>query len=353
LRRRDNSLELLYIGQVGGVEAGLAGAAGLRFVGVAGGKYRRDASQGFWRRITDLPTLLRNLRDLLAITAGSLQCIWQLGRFRPAVIFNKVGPAGLPVGLAARLLGIPMVIHEPDIIPGMANQLLSRWAAKVAVGFPVEYYRRFPQGKLVFTGIPVQALSDLGTKKALRQQLGLRPDRSLVVVTGGSQGATALNTALITILPQLLSFTQVYHLTGKRDAVRVADQTRSVEDGYYHQDSLPLLEMQRALAAADAVVARAGANTIAELAALGKPTILVPNREAAAHQLANAAVLEQAGAALVVNDTDPHALLEAISRVLTTQAEPRRLSDHIAVFAHPDAADRLAELIISVGEKRR
>jgi UDP-N-acetylglucosamine--N-acetylmuramyl-(pentapeptide) pyrophosphoryl-undecaprenol N-acetylglucosamine transferase len=347
LRRRDNSLELLYIGQTGGVESGLARAAGLRFVGVLGGKYRRDASQAWWQRLVDLPTLLLNLRDLIAIAVGTLQCLWWLGRFRPAVIFNKVGPAGLPVGLAARLLAIPTVIHEPDITPGLANRTLSRWAATIAVGFPTEYYRRFPAHKLVFTGTPVQAMATAGERAAARSHFGFQPDRSLVLVTGGSQGAVALNSAVIGILPELLALTQIHHLTGSRDHQRVAAQTKEAPAGYRLDADLPVKEMQQALAAADVVVARAGANTIAELAILAKPTILVPNREAAAHQLANAAALEKAGAALVVDDTNPQALLEAVARVLSARSQQRRLSDHIAGFAHPDAASRLAELILA------
>jgi UDP-N-acetylglucosamine--N-acetylmuramyl-(pentapeptide) pyrophosphoryl-undecaprenol N-acetylglucosamine transferase len=346
LRRRDNSLELLYIGQTGGVESGLARAAGLRFVGVLGGKYRRDASQAWWQRLADLPTLLLNLRDLIAIAVGTLQCLWWLGRFRPAVIFNKVGPAGLPVGLAARLLGIPTVIHEPDITPGLANRTLSRWAATIAVGFPTEYYRRFPAHKLVFTGTPVQAAA-AGERVAARRHFGFQSDRPLVLVTGGSQGAVALNSAVMSILLELLALAQIHHLTGSRDHQRVAAQTKEAPAGYRLDADLPVKEMQQALAAADVVVARAGANTIAELAILAKPAILVPNREAAAHQLANAAALEKAGAALVVDDTNPQALLEAVVRVLSARSQQRRLSDHIAAFAHPDAADRLAELILA------
>lgn len=351
MRRRDNSLELLYIGQNGGVEAGLARDAGLRFVGVFGGKFRRDASRAWWQRLIDLPTLLRNLRDLFAIGLGTLQCLWQLARFRPAVIFNKVGPAGLPVGLAARLLGIPMVIHEPDVVPGLANRVLSRWAVKVAVGFPAEAYQHLPASKLVFTGTPVQTLAAVGERAAGREHFGFQSSKSLILVTGGSQGATALNTALIKILPELLAFTQVHHLTGTRDHRRVVEQTQGVGVGYRSDPSLPLPDMQLALAAADVVVARAGANTIAELANLAKPTILVPNHEAAAHQVANAATLEQAGASLVVRDTNPPALLEAVASILSTRTEQRRLSSHITAFAHPDAADRLAALILAAATR--
>jgi len=349
LRRRDNSLELLYIGQRDGIEAGLARAADVRFVGVYGGKYRRVAGQNVWEKLADVSTLALNLRDLVAIFVGTIECIWQLARFRPEVIFNKVGPAGIPVGLAARLLGVHMVIHEPDVVPGLANRLLSGWAAKIAVGFPAEYYQqRFPIGKLVFTGTPVPPADGEGEPGATRKRLGFKTTRPLLLVTGGSQGATALNSAIIAILPQLLAITQVYHLTGARDHVRVSEGTQDVPAGYRAEASLPIQEMKAAIAAADAVVARAGAGTIAELAIFAKPAILVPNRQAAAHQIANAAALEQAGAALVVRDTEHEALLEAITGVLSARSEQRRLSEHIAAFAHPDAADRLAALIQAV-----
>lgn len=349
MRRRDNSLELLYIGQRGGIEAGLARAANVRFVGVYGGKYRRVAGQNVWGKLADISTLALNLRDLAAIAIGTVECIWQLARFRPEVIFNKVGPAGIPVGLAARLLGIHMVIHEPDVVPGLANRLLSGWAAKIAVGFPTEYYqRRFPVGKLVFTGTPVPQADREGEPGAMRKRLGFTSTRPLLLVTGGSQGAMALNSAVIAMLPQLLAVTQVYHLTGARDHSRVGKETHGAPAGYRAEASLHFQEMKAAIATADVVVARAGAGTIAELAILAKPVILVPNREAAAHQIANAAALEQAGAALVVRDTEPPALLEAITRVLSARSEQRRLSEHIAAFAAPQAADRLAALIQAV-----
>ena len=352
MRRRDNSLELLYIGQRGGIEADLARAADVRFVGVYGGKYRRDASLNRWERASDLRAWALNLRDLVAIALGTVECIWQLARFRPAVIFNKVGPAGIPVGLAARLLDIHMVIHEPDVVPGLANRLLSGWAAKIAVGFPVEYYQqRFPVGKLVFTGTPILQADGEGESDATRKRLGFTTTRPLLLVTGGSQGATALNSAVIAILPQLLAITQVYHLTGARDHARVIKETKGSPAGYHADASLPAQEMKAAIAAAAVVTARAGAGTIAELAILAKPVILVPNREAAAHQVANAAALEQAGAALVVRDAEPPALLEAITRVLSTRSEQRRLAEHIAAFAHPDAADRLAALIQAVATR--
>ena len=330
----------------------MARADGLRFVGVSGGKYRRVAGRSVWQQLSDLTTLALNLRDLVAIAVGTLECIWQLTWFRPTVIFNKVGPAGLPLGLAARLLGIHMVIHEPDVVPGLANRVLSGWAAKIAVGFPTEYYEgRFPIGKLVFTGTPVPDAESAGEGADGREQLGFTPNRSLVLVTGGSQGAMALNTAVVKILPELLKFTQVYHLTGTRDHTRIVTATTGSPSGYRSAAQVSVQDMKRALAAADVVVARAGAGTIAELAILAKPVILVPNREAAAHQVANAAALEQAGAALVVRDSQPSELLEAIARVLSMRAEQRRLSTQIATFAHPDAATRLADLILAVAAR--
>lgn len=327
----------------------MARDANLRFVGVYGGKYRRIAGRSLWGKLGDISTLALNLRDLAAIAVGTLECIWQLARFRPQVIFNKVGPSGIPVGMAARLLGIHMVIHEPDVVPGLANRLLSGWAAKVAVGFPVEYYdQRFPVGKLVFTGTPVPDADGAGEPSATRQHLGFKANRALVLVTGGSQGATALNSAVIAILPQLLQSAQVYHLTGTRDNARVLKQTHGSSRGYRAEATIPIQDMKAAIAAATVVVARAGAGTIAELANLAKPVILVPNREAAAHQIANAAALEVAGAAVVVRDTESQSLLEALSHLISDRSEQRRLSEHITTFAHPDAAERLAALIQAV-----
>ena len=344
MRARDKQLEVLYIGQRRGVEAGLAHTANLPFRGIEGGKLRRLPGAGFWRNLIQLDSMILNLRDSVLIAIGAIQAFWILRRYRPDVIFNKVGPAGIPVGIAAHILQIPMVIHEPDFTPGMANRILARWATRIAVGFPVKLYTAFPAAKLVYTGTPVQPAVLKGDHKRGRKNFGFSQKRPLILVVGGSQGAHSLNQAIMTVLPGLLWDTQVHHIVGSHDYRRLSRQAAHFE-GYRVDEFLSVPEMADAYAAADIVIARGGANTIAELAALHKPTILVPNREAAAHQIQNAARLAEAGAALAISDEYPDELLAAVRQLLSSHTEQEHLAKGIAPFNVPEAATKLANLI--------
>lgn len=355
MQARDKHLELLYVGQRGGVEAGLVRAANISFVAVEGGKIRRSAGAGLLRNLADVPTTLYNLRDILLMGVGVLQCLWIFLRFRPSVIFNKVGPAGVPVGVAAAILNIPMVLHEPDVIPGWGNRFLSRWAARIAVGFPVNQQQGLPVVKLVHTGTPVQSRLLEAKRPQSRAHFGFSSVRPLVLVFGGSQGAQALNDAVIDLLPDLLHKTQLHHLVGKYDQKRVADALLKqgiggpgTNKGYRADPFLDIGEMAQAYAGADIVIARAGASTIAELATLGKPTILVPNRLAAAHQIANSQALEDVGAAIVVGE-DPAAIGEAIETLLESPEHRKELVARMQPFSQPQAGQKLAEVILYAG----
>ena len=320
--------------------------AGLRFAGILGGKYRRAPQAAWWHRFTDIGSLLLNLRDILLIAIGSVQSLWLLGRFRPDAVFNKGGSVGLPVGLACRLLRIPMVIHEPDIIPGLGNKLLARWATAIAVGFPPELYPQLPAAKLSYTGNPVRPEVVAGEQAPF----SLSTDRPVVAIVGGSQGAARINAAVVAILPELLKIAQVVHVTGAHDRDHTAKAVANLHlpdpSGYQAVEFLPIAELGGLYRAATLVVARAGANTIAELAALGKPAIILPNHQAAAHQIANARWLAQASAAVVLADEQPQPLLAAITELLASPAHLQALSTHIAACNTPNAAERLADLIL-------
>lgn len=357
MRKPNASIECVYIGQRRGIEAELARAAGLRFVSVCGGKFRRLPGAGFWRNLIQLDNLLFNLRDIFLIAVGILQSWWILRRFRPAAVFNKAGPTGLPVGLACRFLKIPMVIHEPDIVPGINNRILSGWATAIGVGFPAELYSQLPKAKLHYTGNPVQPEVVAAQKATAIKQFNLDPKRPVVVVVGGSQGAVAVNRAILAILPQLVQATQVVHVTGREDYDHVqaaaAEQHLDVAEGYHAVPFLPVAELGALYRAATIVVARAGASTIAELAALAKPAIILPNHESAAHQIANAKWLAAAGAAIVLPEEQPQPLLTAITDLLAAPSTREDLAAHIARCAVADAPARLAKLVVQAAEHRR
>ncbi len=340
------------------MEARIASASGIQFATIKAGKFRRMTDASASRKLFNPATLGLNARDAARVVAGVAGSLVILRQYRPDVVFVKGGYVGLPVGIAARMLRIPLVIHESDVSPGLTNRTLGRWAKTVAVGFPVKNYRDFDASKLIYTGNPVRA--ELTGAHRLEGLAKFKLDSNLpvVLVTGGSLGAQGVNNAIIEALPELVHFCQIIHLTGEHEMPRVEYELRQYgkfeHRDRYHPHAFLMSGMGSALAAADLVVARAGAGTIAELAALAKPTILIPNYQMAGHQVENARMLSRMGAARVLDEstlTIPR-LVGEIKAVLGSETEQAALAKAIHQFATPNAARTLAEAILAAGEGR-
>jgi UDP-N-acetylglucosamine--N-acetylmuramyl-(pentapeptide) pyrophosphoryl-undecaprenol N-acetylglucosamine transferase len=354
LRSLDSTAELLYVGQAGGMEERIVKARGLKFAPIKAGKFRRLHSASFVEKLLNLQTLGPNAADALRTVAGVGDSLKILRAFKPDVLFLKGGFVCVPVGIAAKMLKMPFVIHESDVTPGLANRTLGKWATKIAVGFPVKSYHDFDPERLVFTGNPVR--NEIAKAHRLDGLAKFRLDEKLpvVFVTGGSSGAAQINDVVVEALPRLLEFTQVIHLTGEGELERVkftiGRMGRLPNDERYHVYGFLMGEMAAGLAVADVVLARAGANTIAELALLGKPTVLIPNYEMAGHQVQNARVLARQGAVRVLDGSKLTAdeLVGEVKRLVGDRDEQERLSEGIRKLAKPDAAEELAKLILSV-----
>ncbi len=343
------------MGQANSLEARIVATRGMQFAAITSGKFRRSHADGPWAKVLNLSTIGPNVRDLARVVWGVGGSLRVLRRFKPDVVFLKGGHVCLPVGLAARLLHIPYVIHESDIEPGLANRILSRWATKIAVGFPAKTYHDFDPNRLVFTGNPVRPEVLKAHRLEGLAKFKLQSNVPVLLVWGGSQGAIAINDALVAALPLLLPVCQIIHLTGEYDFSRVKfELSRRKELPHrerYHAYAYLQAELPMALAAADVAVGRGGANTIAELAALAKPTILIPNYLMAGHQVENARVLSRQGAVRVIDERrlTPQLLAGEVQRILGSEEEQRRLSDGIRRLAKADAGLELARLILSVG----
>lgn len=339
------------------MEAKIAQAAGLEFRKVSAGKFRRYHGRRLIDKLLDLKTFWLNFHDIGRFLLGVIQSRKIIREYEPDVIFIKGGYVGLPVGLAAKALKIPYVIHESDTLPGLTNRWLAKGAAKIAVGFPVDKYK-LPADKLVYTGSPIRA--ELLSSHRLEgiKQFKLNPKLPVVLVVGGSQGARVINECVMDALPELTSFTQIIHVTGEQEIERVRFEVKRlglVHPDRYQAHSFLAGDMGGALQAADLVVSRAGANAIAELAALAKPTILIPNpRLTGGHQVANAMVLARRGAVRVIGEEHlkPAVLVGEIKKVIDSDEEHRYLSEHIQQFAVFDADVRLAKLILSAALPR-
>jgi UDP-N-acetylglucosamine--N-acetylmuramyl-(pentapeptide) pyrophosphoryl-undecaprenol N-acetylglucosamine transferase len=352
LKSLDSSIELLYIGQDGGMEAKIVAGAGLNFAPISAGKFRRNHFDSGLAKIFNLSTLGPNARDSLKMVQGVGQALRILRSFKPDVVFLKGGFVCLPVGIAAKMLGIPFVVHESDATPGLTNRILSRWAEKIAVGFPVKSYKLFDPTKLVYVGNPVRA--NILTSHRLEGLAHFELDSNLpvVLITGGSQGAAQINNAVLSVIDELTANYQIIHQTGEGEIARIRFELsrtpKSANRHRYHPYGFLMSDMGLALAAADLVVGRAGVNTINDCAVLGKPTILIPNYVMAGHQVENARVLSRQGAVRVLDGASLTGakLLAEINLVLGSEEEQARLSAGISKFARPEAAQELAHLIV-------
>jgi UDP-N-acetylglucosamine--N-acetylmuramyl-(pentapeptide) pyrophosphoryl-undecaprenol N-acetylglucosamine transferase len=353
LKLLDPTVELLYVGMDGGMEARMAAASGLAFASISAGKYRRYQGLSFWQKLRHLPSQLDNARDIGRVVKGFAQARRILRDFRPDAIFLKGGYVSVPVGLAARSLGLAYVIHESDTVPGLANKVLSRWATHIAVGWPVERYSQWPHSELSYVGNPIRPALLLAHPLEGRQIFGLQEDLPVVLVVGGSGGSRAMNEVVVQALPKLLSTYYVLHVTGERDI----DQVRSAVAGLamahperYQAHAFLSDTMAQALSVADLVVSRAGANAIAELAALGKATILIPAPQLR-DQSTNAQVLGRAEAARVIPQSRLTAqlLTDEVRRILEDLVTRSALEARIKGFAKPNAARELAEMVYQTG----
>lgn len=360
LKHERPDCRIIYIGQRGDSLADIPAAHGaiddVRVV--SAGKLRRYHGEG-WRQLLDLKTMRLNLRDGLRVLTGCWQAYRILGEVKPEIIFIKGGFVGVPVGLAAALRHVPYVTHDSDAVPGLANRLIARWARTHTVALPKEMYQ-YPPHKTVTVGVPVGEVYrpvDTGLQAAYRHEAGLDVYKQILVVTGGGLGAQRLNTALITIAPQLLTDfpgLAIVHTAGRANEVAVRegyDSVIPVEEVARIKVLGFTNELYRYTGAADLVVMRAGATAIAECAVQGKAVILAPNPYlTAGHQLKNAQALADQDAVEVVSETtltdEPAALLQQVSRLLRSPARRRQLETHLQELAHPDSAQELAMVLL-------
>jgi UDP-N-acetylglucosamine--N-acetylmuramyl-(pentapeptide) pyrophosphoryl-undecaprenol N-acetylglucosamine transferase len=316
----------------GSVEEDLATRAGVPFEAIESGQMRGMAP---WVAA----------RNLLKAGRGARQASRVIARFRPEVVFVTGGFVAGPVVLAAWRAGVPVFIYLPDVEPGLAIRRMSRFARRVGVTFP-EVARWFP-GKAVVTGYPVRhEILDLARQPSLaRERLSLLADIPVVLVFGGSRGARSINQALANALPALLPHCQVVHISGTLDWATVETEAHNLADELrprYHAYPYLHEDMPLALAAADLVVARAGASTLGEFPALGLPSILAPYPYSGQHQEVNADYLAQRGAAIKLPDSElSEQLATTVLRLLQDPTELAAMSQATRSLAQPAAAEAI------------
>ena len=335
---------------------------------IPAGKFHRYSDWKFtdyfkYFDITLKDLILGNILGFFGFIAGLFTSFFRmlLKKNRPNVIFLKGGFVGLPVGLVAKLFRIPYVIHESDAVAGLANRILMKKAKKVAFGIPPSDEVLEKHKNYVWTGIPVgpeyKAVSPAKTM-SLKKAFSFNDKKPLVVITGGSQGSKNLNEVTRQILPELLKTVSVGLVAGRKHYEDMVDLKQYENwDHASLESNFRMWEfntaMNELMGAADVVVSRAGATTIAELAALKKAVILVPfERLPGSHQVRNAERLKAAGAAEVIYDSkmmeNPTDLLKLIQHLVKSPRLCADMADSLHKEARADAAHRLAEIILEI-----
>lgn len=332
-----------WIGSRAGIEARVVREHGIPYFSIPTGKLRRYWS---WRNVVDL---------LVNVPLGVGLAARLLLRLRPRVVFATGGFVALPVVVAAALARIPVVIHEQTAVPGLANRLTARLARRIAVTFP-DARGSFPAARVVVTGNPLRPELSGGSRADAIARFGLDPTVPLIYVTGGAQGAHALNRAVGSTLVRLLEMAQVIHQCGDNPAT--GDRTwleaqRAALPGTLARryTVLPWVGSELAMiyAAASLVIGRSGAGTVNECCQLGIPALYVPMPGGGGNeQMANARLVERAGGCGVLPQgaLSPESLLERVRGLLATPAALKEMGERARELAVPDAAERLVALLL-------
>ncbi len=336
LYQKDN-LVLQYIGPKDKLSEELLRQENFKIHFIASGKLRRYFS-------------LLNITDILfKIPFSFLQSFFILLFIRPKLVFSKGGTGSLPATFCARVLGIPVFIHESDIEPGLSNKISAKWAKKIFTSF--ENTANLDSSKMILVGNPIRKELLDGNAEGAREMLGITFDKPVILFYGGSQGAKMLNDFVLDILEMALRKYEIIHICGKNNYKQIKKETdlflNENSKKYYHLfDSLNEDQLKNAYSAADIIISRAGSASIFEIAALAKPSILIPLPSAAGdHQSKNAYAYAKNGATDVLEQENmiPNFFLGRIDSILSN---PQEMQQAAREFSKPMAAQNIAKEIL-------
>lgn len=334
--------EFLFVGP-DGFSKSVFRNEGISVKGVLAAKFRRYFSP-------------LNFIDLFKLPIGFIQAYWHLFWFMPDVVFAKGGYGSVPVVFVAWLFRIPVAIHESDIIPGLANKVLAKFARKILVSFDYTL-SFFPRNKTLFLGNPIREELFYNVPKNARELFGLVSEKPLVLILGGSQGAQEINNLVLLALPDIVKKYEIIHQCGENNLDmmkkgKIVQLKTGEERALYHAyGNLNEQEMASAYYLASIIVSRSGAGAIFEIAASGKPSIMIPYFAAAgAHQFKNAEVYEAAGACRILRGKNllPHLFINEIDDIVNSPETWQAMSQAALAFAKPNAASQIAEEVLKL-----
>ncbi len=299
---------------------------------------------------------LLNILDFFKTISGTIKAIWSIYLDFPDVIFSKGGYASFPAVFAARLFGIPLIIHESDAVPGKVNAWSGKFAKRIAVSFSAAA-KYFPPGKIALTGNPVRKEFLIPAKAGAKEFLGLEEDLPTILVMGGSQGAKKINDIFLDIVPELVKNYQIIHQCGTDNIKEVEGRSlvllekSSYKSRYHIFPYLDLSNLRMSYGSADLIVSRAGSGSISEIAISGSPSIIIPIANSAQnHQKENAYAYAAAGATDVIEEQNlsPHLLQSEIEKIMADKNRRKEMSEAAKNFSKPDAAEKIAREIINL-----
>jgi len=314
----------------------------ITFIPISAGKIRRYAS-------------VSNFFDIFRTAFGVLGALRKVFKIYPDVVFSKGAYASFPVLMAARLLRIPVIIHESDSVPGKTNLWAAKFAKKIAVSYP-DTAKFFPEEKVAYTGNPLRKAVLNINKAGGHEYLNLEKAVPTILIIGGSLGAQIINERILDALPKLVEKYQVLHQTGKNNVAEVSKLSEIIlvnnqyKNRYRIFDYFSDITLTMAAGAADLIISRAG-STIFEIACWGIPSIIIPITESNGnHQRINAYDYARSGAALVIEESNlsTNILISEIDRILLDKVLRERMSASAKNFTKPDAANKIAREIVNI-----
>lgn len=318
---KEAGFEISYIGSYDGIEKRLISDFDVPYYGISTGKLRRYFD-------------VKNFTDPFRVLKGFAEAKKTLKKIYPDVVFSKGGFVSVPVVRAAASLGIPCIIHESDMTPGLANKLCIPVASKVCCNFP-ETFELLPKGRAVLTGSPIREELAMGSKEAGLNMCDFHNRKPVIMVIGGSLGATSVNMCVRKALPVLLEKYQIVHICGKEKVDNLLLNTPGYKQFEYVKE-----ELKDLFAMADIVISRAGANAICELLALKKPNLLIPLSAKASRgdQILNANSFKNQGFSMILDEDDmsEDTLIKAVDELFANRdiyrkaMEESNLADSIA-----------------------
>lgn len=338
------------------MESKIIPQAGYNFRGIKAGKFRRYHNSKILN-VIDPSTIFKNVRDLFRFVSGYFEAKKIIFDFDPDVVFCKGGYVSLPVGLATRSLGYPLVIHESDSIMGLSNKLLAERADSVCISYPKKNFSDIKNQKaLVLTGNPVREDIFKGNRARAIESFELTEGKPVLLVIGGSQGSLIINQTISSSLKKLLDNYQIIHISGERDYDWLSYRAEKLDEDQkknYHLYNFLSGNLKDAYAVCDLVISRAGNNVIAELAAISKPTILIPiTRSANNHQVNNAKILARQGAALLILEENltPDVLIRKVNYLFENPEELTAMKNKISEVAIHDGSKNVATEIYNLAK---